>query len=132
MVDKTIFKRYNYLTMTIKKAIYYLLEFTDNNLTPVSDYETFDKSIIEFFKHKRFSNRKITQIKFLIDTANANGFLELNENAMSYEEMFSTTKLFAEYVLKIEDDFIKFKYGLIGSVITIVGGLIGALIAALL
>ena len=55
-----------------------------------------------------------------------------NYDAETLGEAVEPTWTFTEYILEREKNFSKFLYGLLGSAVTIIGGLIGALITALI
>lgn len=121
--------------MKISKVVFVFMQFIDNTreikIDPEDDnfLNTFEEDL-KLFLRKRHINFDKFVYKFFL--ALKQDFFEVDQDAETLAEAFSVSKHFADYVLEQEKGFTKFLYGLIGSCITVVGGLIGALIAALL
>ena len=91
------------------------------------DWENLENSFKLFLKSKR----KFFEVSYKVSLAEKKGYIICDRNAETVGEAFEPTELFTDYVLDREKNYSKFLYGLIGSGIAVLGGLIGALITAL-
>lgn len=120
--------------MKISKAVYLFMEFVElNSETKIEiDHENFLNNLetdLKKFLNKKHRNFEDFSIKFCL--ADKQGFFEVDTEAETLGEAFSISKHFSDYVVEQEKGFTKFLYGLIGSGLAVFGGLIGALITAL-
>lgn len=116
--------------MTISKSVELILKFCNSHSDKKisDDGNNIEKEFISYLRtHK---HRNVDEVLYKIDLAMKKGFLEINLDADNFGEAFSSTILFSDYIIERENRFSKFIYGLTGSVLTVVGGVIGALIAA--
>lgn len=87
---------------------------------------------LEFEKYLHAKRKNQHEVNFKLKIALSKEFIKLNYSASTLEEFVEVTETFSNYVLSQETAKKKFLYGAIGSAITVVGGLIGALIAVLI
>ncbi len=118
--------------MSISKAVELLIKFielnSDDNVSSENDLRIVESKFEKFLKSR---HKNISEVDYKIKIAFSNGFLVQNDNESQLCKFIQPTEKFADYILKNENNRIKFIYGLIGSGITVVGGLIGALISAI-
>lgn len=75
---------------------------------------------------------KKKNISFYLHVAIVKGFISVDEKEKTIGNAFNFSSSFSEYVIEADSKKNKFVYGLIGSIVTVIGGLIGALITSLL
>ena len=112
--------------MNIQKSIKLLSQFLDTNdgknfLTNKKNSQKFDK-----YLKKHYSQRKISSIYYYLSIASAKGFLERFKNTIFVTEKYS------DYIIEMEKENKKFIQYLIGSLLTIIGGIIGSILTFLL
>lgn len=93
-------------------------------------HQNFEEHFLSFLS-KKFSLRKIEKILSKLQIAVSKGFISQTEYYKTISENIVISTAFADYVIEQEQAKRKFLYGLAGSGLTIIGGLIGALITAL-
>ena len=117
--------------MTISKAVEKTLKFIEINsekpLVSEEDITNFDNDLKAYLK----SDKAYHEVNYKLSLAEKKGYIIYNYDAETVGDSFEPTDLFTDYILEREKNFSKFLYGLIGSVIAVAGGLIGALITAL-
>ena len=117
--------------MTIAKAVEMFLKFVNANsereLKTDSDIKNFEFA----FKCYLRSEKTYHEVNYKIELAKKKGYLKFNNDAELLGEAVEPTSSFTEYIIEREKNFSKFLYGLLGSGVAVVGGLIGALITAL-
>lgn len=119
--------------MTISKAVELLIKF--QNMNPDIKVETatdIKKMNSEFQKYLHSKRKNQHEVNFKLDIAISKGFIVINPEASTMENFVEVSENFSDYIISQESTKKKFVYGLIGSAVTVGGGLIGALIAALL
>lgn len=116
--------------MTITKAMNQLIFFLNSygNEKYISKQHTQEAFVL--FLSKKFNPHKIETIFLKLHIAMSKGFINWVEYFDTISQNIIITSVFANYVVDQEKGKQKFLYGLWGSIITIVGGLIGALITA--
>ncbi len=117
--------------MTIAKAVELLMKFVDINYEQCvktdEDIKILENKFEEFLKSK---HKNKLEVSYKLNIAFSKNFLIRNDNELDFGNYLQTTEIYADYILKNENNRSKFIYGLVGSAITVIGGLIGALITA--
>ncbi len=117
--------------MTIAKAVELLMKFVDTNYEQCvktdEDIKILENKFEEFLKSK---HKNKLEVSYKLNIAFSKNFLIRNDNESDFGNYLQTTEIYADYILKNENNRSKFIYGLVGSAITVIGGLIGALITA--
>lgn len=116
--------------MNIIKAVRILHNFIvlNENEEIGKDGENFERLFIRYTKQHHY---RAQSVSFYLHLAIVKGFIIFDNQANKIGEAFEISTAFTDHVIKNDTQRKKFLYGLIGSVFTIVGGIIGALIAAL-
>lgn len=83
-----------------------------------------------FIHYLRQHHFKTQNVSFYLHLARVKEFILFDDQAATIGEAFEVSKEFTDYVIKNDAKKRQFLYGLIGSLCTIVGGIVGALIAA--
>lgn len=117
--------------MTIAKAVEIFLKYVDKNsereIKTEADFNEIENDLKKYLK----SEKTYYEVSYKIELAEKKGYLVFNENADTFGEAVDPTSSFTEYIIEREKTLSKFLSGLIGSALTIFGGLVGALITAL-
>lgn len=114
--------------MRISNAVNELLIFLH-----VFENEKIDNGIhnhfLQHLRNKKYSENKINSIVCNLDIAEAKEFIKINPDAEYYYEFIDITEKYSDYIIEQEKNHDKFLHGLLGSAFTIIGGIIGAIIA---
>lgn len=117
--------------MNTIKAVRILHEFVDEyQREEVGDSgDNFIRLFDEYIKRHHIKEKNIS---FYLHVAIVKGFISVDEKEKTIGNAFNFSSSFSEYVIEADSKKNKFVYGLIGSIVTVIGGLIGALITSLL
>lgn len=115
--------------MTISKAVELLMKFVDaNSDAKIETKEDCDKVDNDLEKFIRSKHKNEHEFSYKLKIAESKEFIIFDYNANTLGEGVTTTEKFADYILSKESNSSKFLHGLIGSIVTVVGGVIGAVI----
>lgn len=117
--------------MTVSKAVELLMKFVDSHEhLPTESKEDLKIVGYEFEKFLSTKHKNLQDASYKLEIAICKGFVSFNDEAETLSEYVELSTEFADYHLGKEKAWIKFIYATIGSVLTVVGGIIGALITA--
>lgn len=117
--------------MSIEKAIKILLKFKEENKDKPFDYLDFWDDFNNYLSSKIKSKKVIKNIQLKLEIAQLKDFIMFSDDAETdiYGYAILLTPEFAEYMLENERSNKKIFWGALGSLFTLIGTIIGALIA---
>lgn len=119
--------------MTIYRAVKILESFIEEHMNdPFTTGYDLRKQLKDYAFQQHKNKSYICEFLYKLDIAIAHEFILIKPYENRMGDAIQITKAFSEYCTKRESLTQKFIHALIGSIITVFGGLIGALITALI